>query len=85
MSAAVDLHPRARAEIERLRAAWPDEFEAGFRYGYAQEFPGKREDGCYPRGFSAWPEDRRNAWWAGCNQGWGELAASKREAGCELR
>ena len=32
-------------------------------------FDGEREPGGYPRGFHAWPLDRRNSWFAGFNVG----------------
>lgn len=52
-----------------LRARWPDEFRDGARCAFLLTFEGPRESGGYPRGFHAWPPDRRNAWFAGFNVG----------------
>lgn len=57
------------AEIERLSAEWPQEFRLGYRFGIL----GKADQPCdtagYPLGLRAWPLGRKNAWWAGWNQG----------------
>jgi hypothetical protein len=59
----------AAAEIKRLEEQWPKEFRLGYRFG----FLGKADQPCdaagYPIGLHAWPLDRRNAWWAGWNDG----------------
>jgi hypothetical protein len=60
----------ARNERRRLRANWPDEYRDGARCGLTGEYPGDRQRGGYPRGFHGWPLDRRNAWFAGFNQGY---------------
>lgn len=53
-----------------LRRSFPDDFLDGARAGLAiRAFDGDREPGNYPLGFHEWPLERRNAWWAGYNQG----------------
>lgn len=49
----------ARAEI---RAAFPNEYDAGGRAGFT-----KAPD--YPSGFHSWPLERRDAFFAGYNAG----------------
>lgn len=69
MSAAAALHPRAAAELDRLRASWPAEFRDSARCAFLGQQPGARDAAGYPSGFHSWPLDRRNAWWAGFNRG----------------
>ena len=56
-------------ERGRLKRAWPQEFRDGERCAYFGKFEGERETGGYPKGFHAWPLDRRNAWYCGFNFG----------------
>ena len=58
----------AEAERERLERAWPEVFRDGVRavYGF---FPADHEPGGYPKGFHAWPLEKRNAYFAGFNLG----------------
>jgi hypothetical protein len=56
-------------ERERLRRAWPHEFEDGARCAFLRRFDGERERGGGPLGFHRWPLERRNAWYAGFNIG----------------
>jgi hypothetical protein len=56
-------------ELTRLRERWPDEYRDGARCAFLLKFDGDRERGGYPRGFQAWPLERRNAWFAGFNRG----------------
>jgi hypothetical protein len=53
----------ATEERERVKHAYPDEFRDGAR----RAFKGVKR---YPRGFTDWPLDRRNAWFAGFNVGY---------------
>lgn len=48
MSAAM-IHPRAAAEIERLRSAWPVEFRDGARCAFLEKYEGARDAGGYGR------------------------------------
>jgi hypothetical protein len=63
----------AAKEVRRLADRWPEEFRLGYRFG----FRGKADPPCdqagYPAGFHGWPLDRRNAWFAGWNSGFGAL------------
>jgi hypothetical protein len=61
---------RAEVERDRLRAKWPDEYNDGVRCGYGKPPAGERLKGGYPVGFSSWELERRNAWWAGFNEGY---------------
>ena len=61
----------AAAERERIRQAFPDEFADGAKRGF-------KGDPLYPHGFTTWPLDRRNAWFAGFNKGYSDR---KRGAG----
>jgi hypothetical protein len=54
---------RAAAERERIRRAYPKEFNEGAK----RAFEGS---GLYPPGFHDWPLERRNAWFAGFNFGY---------------
>ncbi|MGO9391215.1 hypothetical protein [Rhodoblastus sp.] len=65
----IAILPHAAAEIGRLRAAWPDEFRDGARCAFLEKYEGERELDGYPKGFHGWPQDRRNAWFAGFNRG----------------
>jgi hypothetical protein len=56
-------------EREAIRKRFPDEYRDGYRVAFLQEHKGDRERGAYPRGFHAWPLDRRNTWFAGANHG----------------
>ena len=56
-------------ELATLGKQWPDEFRDGARCGFLREHKGPREPGGYPLGFKSWPLARRNAWFAGFNQG----------------
>ena len=70
---------RKEREIERLAERWPDEFRLGYRFGFRGKADQPCDAGGYPPGLHSWPLDRRNAWWAGWNQGHVErdrLAAS---------
>lgn len=58
------------AERARLRRAYPAEFADGACCGLSGQYLGDRERGGYPRGFAAWPQARRNAWFAGFNLGY---------------
>jgi hypothetical protein len=60
---------KAEQEIAALRECWGPEFRDGARCAFLKRFDGDREAGGYPRGFHAWPLERRNAWYAGYNQG----------------
>jgi hypothetical protein len=63
MSATIIGFPsRVLDKAARLRARWSSEWAQGARAG----FEGKS----YPAGFSAWPLDRRNAWFSGFNRGY---------------
>jgi hypothetical protein len=53
----------AAGERESIKRADPDEFRDGAR----RAFQGVKR---YPRGFTDWPLDRRNAWFAGFNVGY---------------
>jgi hypothetical protein len=67
MSATVIGFPsRASDKAARIRARWPSEWAQGARVG----FGGARVGSSYPRGFCAWPLDRRNAWFSGFNRGY---------------
>jgi hypothetical protein len=57
------------AERARLKRAWPCEFDDAARCSFLGRFDGPRERGGYPAAFRRWPIDRRNAWFAGFNQG----------------
>jgi hypothetical protein len=48
---------------------WPQEFRDGKDCAFLLSFEDDREAGGYPLGFHHWPLDRRNAWFAGFNQG----------------
>jgi hypothetical protein len=56
-------------KLTTLREHWPAEYCDGARCAFLLRFDGDREQGGYPRGFHEWPLDRRNAWFAGFNQG----------------
>jgi hypothetical protein len=56
-------------EQTAIRARWQAEFDDGARCAYLLKFPGPRAPGGYPIGFSDWPLDRQNAWFAGFNRG----------------
>ena len=62
----------AAAERERIRLAYPAEFNDGAKRAY-------QSDPLYPSGFHSWPLDRRNAWFAGFNRGYCDR--KKREGG----
>jgi hypothetical protein len=55
---------QAKEERERIRQAFPSEFNDGAK----RAFEGSH---LYPPGFQAWPLERRNAWFAGFNFGYG--------------
>lgn len=57
------------AERRRLKRLYPDAFKDGLLVGAGIK-EGPREPGGYPRGFHAWPLEKRNAWWAGANLGY---------------
>jgi hypothetical protein len=59
----------ATEEITALRERCPAEFRDGARCAFLLKFDGERERGGYPRGFNAWPLERRNAWFAGFSRG----------------
>jgi hypothetical protein len=59
----------AESERAAIRKQFPAEFDDGGRCGFLQNFDGPREQGGYPKGFHDWPLARRNAWFAGFNQG----------------
>jgi hypothetical protein len=63
-------HPCARDQRREIRKQWPAEFNAGLNFGLSgkAEFPS--DPGGYPKGFHAWPLQRRNAWFAGFNFGY---------------
>jgi hypothetical protein len=56
---------RAAEEREHIERAFPKEFADGRRRAFLR-------NKLYPRGFKAWPIDRRNAWFAGWNIGYVE-------------
>jgi hypothetical protein len=56
------------AERERLERAWPEAFRDGVRAAYSL-FPTNCERGGYPKGFSGWPLEKRNAYFGGFNWG----------------
>jgi len=68
----------AADEIAGLRTRWPKEFRDGARCAFLNQYEGEREPGGYPAGFHRWSLDRRNAWFAGFNQGM--IAAEKEVA-----
>jgi hypothetical protein len=57
------------AEVARLQARWPEEFQLGWRAGYLRKSDPPCDSAGYPRGLHEWPVDRKNAWWSGRNQG----------------
>jgi hypothetical protein len=57
------------AELQRIIAEFPGEFERGYKSGFTGEDEATCDQGGYPFGFHNWTLDRRNAWWAGFNQG----------------
>ena len=59
----------AQAERDAIRLKWQAEFDDGARCAFLQRADGPRESGGYPKGFHAWQLERRNAWFAGFNQG----------------
>jgi hypothetical protein len=63
------MNPAANALVERLASRWPDEFRLGYRFGFRRKADPACDRAGYPSGFHAWPLNRRNAWWAGWNQG----------------
>jgi hypothetical protein len=64
----------AEQELASLMRRWPEEFQGGARCALL----GRSEAGERPRGFLAWPLERRNAWYAGFNQGFSKRGASVR-------
>ena len=50
-------------ERERIRRAYPVEFNDGAKRAY-------RGDARYPSGLHQWPLDKRNAFFAGFNEGY---------------
>jgi hypothetical protein len=58
-----------RDERRTIRKQWPAEFDDGIVCGLTGKAEGDREPGGYPKGFHAWPLERRNAWFAGFNLG----------------
>jgi hypothetical protein len=62
--------PSVAEERERLFRAYPEEYNDGARRAYAGN---KR----YPRGFTEWPLERRNAWFAGWNVGYCDRKAGR--------
>jgi hypothetical protein len=54
---------RVQAERERLRQAFPAEFDDGVARARAG-------NPLYPLNFASWPLDKRNSWFAGFNQGY---------------
>jgi hypothetical protein len=63
---------RAHQERERIRLAFPDEFADGVQRAFT-------ENKLYPSGFSSWPLEKRNAWFAGYNLGYCHRARSLAE------
>jgi hypothetical protein len=59
-----------------LQEQWPREWRDGARGAFLAQLAGEREPGGYPRGFHAWPLDRRNAWFAGFNRGYQDRLSS---------
>lgn len=57
---------RSNSVTEALRARYRTEFLAGAEAA-CLEYEG------YPGGFHGWPLERRNAWWAGFNEGYTRL------------
>jgi hypothetical protein len=57
------------AERARLEAEWPQEYRLGFRFGFLGKAASPCDTAGYPIGLASWPLDRRNAWWAGWNEG----------------
>ena len=54
---------RVHAERERIKRAYPDEFDDGAQRAFTS-------NKLYPPGFVTWPLERRNAWFAGYNVGY---------------
>ena len=65
------LRMSAEAERERLERAWPDAFRDGVRAAFGF-FPPAHELGGYFKGFHGSPLERRNAFFAGFNLGFGD-------------
>jgi hypothetical protein len=59
-----------------LREQWPREWRDGARMAFLRPVADEREPGGYPRGFHAWPLDRRNAWWSGYSRGYHDRLSS---------
>lgn len=55
-----------------LESKWPAEYRDGARCG------AWLSKGGYPRGFAAWPLERKNAWFAGFNKEYSERPADAR-------
>jgi hypothetical protein len=55
-----------------IRRDFPREFADGESMGAGWVLEGDREKGGYPLGFHDWPLERRNAWFAGFNLGYGQ-------------
>jgi hypothetical protein len=69
----------AAEQLATLQERWPDEWRNGARCAFLRSFDGERESGGYPRGFHAWPLDRRNAWFAGFSMGFHDRLNLTRE------
>lgn len=52
-----------------IQEKWPAEFRDAARCGFSRQREGERDPGGYPLGFYQWSQERRNAWFAGFNQG----------------
>ena len=62
-----------------IRRDFPSEFVDGESMGAGWEPTSEgREKGGYPLGFHAWPLERRNAWFAGFNFGYGRRKRLRR-------
>jgi hypothetical protein len=72
MNAGLRARPRAEAVRAALCAKFPQEFEHGYRTGYLGENQPPCDAAGYMIGHHTWPLDRKNAWFAGFNLGYGE-------------
>lgn len=62
----------AERERQRIKRAYPEEFTDGAQRGFIG-------NPLYPSGFSSWPLERRNAWFAGWNVGYCDRKRGERD------
>jgi hypothetical protein len=74
-----DLRMSVEAERKRLERAWPEAFRDGVRavFGF---FPPDHERGGYFKGFHGSPLEKRNAYFAGFNLGFGDRRRDREKA-----